>query len=290
MAVLTWDQTGQRFYETGVDHGVLYTPDAQGNYPTGVAWNGLVSVTEAPAGAESNKQYADNIVYVDLRSAEEFGATLEAFTYPDEWNQHDGNIVQDGIVIGQQPRKLFGMSYRSRLGNDVDGDDHSEKLHLMYGLTASPSERQYQTVNDSPELITFSWELSGVPVQVTGMRPTCLLVVPKKDVDATAYAQLEDLLYGTEGTDPQLPLPDTVLALFAGTATAVTATEPAFDQGTNTITIPSITGVTYYDDTAGGVEAPAGAYVITEDTFIRAAADPGYVLNPGDTDWFYTFV
>jgi hypothetical protein len=214
MAPLTWDQVGERTYETGVDHGVLYIPDETGVYDTGFAWNGLTTVTESPSGAESNAQYADNIKYLNLLSAEEFGGTIEAFTYPDEFGQCDGSAeVADGVLIGQQGRHVFGLCYRTRLGNDIEGTDHGYKLHLLYGLQASPSEKAYATINDSPEAITFSWEVSSTPVPVTGFKPTALLVVDSTKVDAAALSDLEDLLYGGASSQPKLPTPDEVIAL-----------------------------------------------------------------------------
>jgi hypothetical protein len=221
MPVLVWDQVGERLYETGVDHGVLYTPDAQGVYASGVAWNGLTSVSETPSGAESTAQYADNIKYLNLISAEEFGATIEAFTYPPEFNQHDGLVSpDDGLVVGQQPRKMFGLSYRTRLGNDVDGDEYGYKLHLVYGCIASPSEKAYNTINDSPEAITFSWEISTTPVPVTGHKPTSLIVVDSSVVDALGLTALETALYGDATTGvAHLPTPDEVIAMFPGVIT-----------------------------------------------------------------------
>jgi len=221
---LVWDQVGERTYETGVDHGVLYIPDESGVYGGGVAWNGLTTVTESPSGAESTAQYADNIKYLNLISAEEFGATIEAFTYPPEFNQFDGLAVPaDGIVLGQQPRKMFGLSYRSRKGNDVEGDEYGYKLHLVYGCIAAPSEKAYNTINDSPEAITFSWAVTTTPVPVTGYKPTALIVVDSSIVDGAALASLEDLLYGDPAT---LPAPDDVLDLFSsgGAALATGAT------------------------------------------------------------------
>jgi hypothetical protein len=219
MPVLEWDKTGERFYETGVDHGVLYIPDATGVYTTGVAWNGLTSVSETPTGAEATPTYADNIKYLNLISLEEFGATIEAYTYPDEFNQFDGlNMPEDGVFVGQQPRKIFGLSYRTRLGNDIEAEEYGYKLHLVYGCLAAPSEKAYNTINDSPEAITFSWEVTTTPVPVTGLKPTSLIVVDSSVVDATALGELEDLLYGTSGapgTVASLPLPDAVIALFA---------------------------------------------------------------------------
>lgn len=289
MSELVWDETGQRFYETGVDRGVLFMPNNQGAYTNGVAWNGLVSVTESPSGAEPNAQYADNIKYLNLYSAEEFSATLEAFTYPDEFAAYDGlGVPTPGVTIGQQARRSFGLCYRTKIGNDVDGEDHGYKLHLLYGCTASPSEKAYNTINDSPEAITFSWEISTVPVAVTGMKPTAVVTINSTEVDAGDLAALEQILYGDVGVDPALPLPDAIVTMFQGGVTVVTPAEPAFDQGTNTITIPSVTGVTYYiDDEA----VPAGAVVITEDTLVVARPNAGYVFAQGvDDDWLYTYV
>lgn len=290
MAQLIWDAVGERYYETGVDRGVLYIPDAQGVYNNGVAWNGLTSVTEAPSGAEPNAQYADNTKYLNLYSAEEFGATLEAFTYPDEFAQYDGLWSPEvGVNVGQQSRKSFGLSYRTRIGNDVDGDSFGYKLHLIYGCTASPSERSYSTINDSPEAITFSWELATLPVAVTGGSPTSLVTVDSTKVDASALTNLENFLYGTGGTDPSLPLPDDVIALFSGSVTEVTPQEPSFN-GTDTITIPTQTGVTYHDTTLGGIEVAGGAYVIASDTVIEARPTTGYVFpDVVDSDWLYVY-
>lgn len=221
MTVLTWDGTGEKIYETGVDHGVLYMPNESGVYDNGVAWNGLVTVTESPSGAEANKTYADNIVYGNLVSAEEFGATIEAYTYPDEFGDYDGTTSPSpGVVIGQQFRRTFGLSYRSLVGNDVEGTAFGYKLHLIYGLTATPSEKAYGTVNDSPEMITFSWEVTSVPTNVTDHRPTSIITIDSTKVDPDALAALEELLYGGVGTDPSLPTPDEVIALFEGTALA----------------------------------------------------------------------
>jgi hypothetical protein len=217
MPALVWDVVGDRFYETGVDHGVLYIPDATGVYATGVAWNGLTTVTESPSGAEATAQYADNIKYLNLISAEEFGATIEAFTYPEEWAQFDGLATPDpGVFVGQQSRKMFGLSYRTRVGNDIEGDDFAYKLHLVYGCIASPSEKAYNTINDSPEAITFSWEVTTTPVPVTGYKPTSLIVIDSGIADATGLAALESQLYGDVVETANLPLPDDVLALFPG--------------------------------------------------------------------------
>lgn len=229
MPKLTWDETGERFYETGVDHGVLYIPDDTGVYNKGVAWNGLTTVTESPSGAEPTAQYADNIKYLNMFSAEELAVTIEAFTYPDEFAQFDGLAVPTpGVSVAQQHRPTFGLSYRSRLGNDLQGDNFGYKLHLLYGCMASPSEKAYATVNDSPAAIAFSWSVSTNPVAVTDMKPTSLVTIKSTDVDPVALAAFEDILYG--GTaDPSLPLPDEVIAAFntaAATATGATSGTP----------------------------------------------------------------
>lgn len=217
MPPLVWDQVGERFYEVGVDHGVLYLPNESGVYDQGVAWNGLTTVTESPTGAEASPQYADNIKYLNLISAEEFGATIEAFTYPEEFGQCDGTALPaPGVAVGQQGRKMFGMSYRTRVGNDVDGTDHGYKLHLLYGLQAAPSEKAYATINDSPEAIAFSWEVTSTPVPVTDHKPTSLIVVDSTVVDAADLLALENLLYGNGATEAALPTPDAVIALFEG--------------------------------------------------------------------------
>lgn len=288
MAVLAWDKVGERFYETGVDRGVLYIPNAQGVYNTGYAWNGLVSVTESPSGAESNKQYADNQVYVNLISAEEFGATIEAFTYPEQFMQCDGTATPTaGVFVGQQSRKSFGLSYRTRVGNDVSGSDLGYKIHLVYGGMAAPTERAYTTINDSPEALTFSWELSTTPVAVAGLKNSAILTIDSTKVAAAKLTDLENILYGTAGADPRLPLPDEVIAIFATTLT-VTAqpAAPTYNATTDQITIPSITGVEYFID---GVKK-TGLVTITKDTVVTAAPAAGYKFPvPHDDDWFIAF-
>ena len=215
MAPLTWDQVGERLYETGVDHGVLYLPDDTGVYNAGFAWNGLTTVTESPSGAESSPQYADNIKYLNMVSAEEFGATIEAFTYPEEFGQCDGTALPSpGVAIGQQGRKMFGLSYRTRVGNDVDGTEFGYKLHLLYGCQAAPSEKAYATINDSPEAISFSWDVTSTPAPVTGHKPTSLIVIDSTIVDSADLTALEDLLYGKASVEAALPTPDAVIALF----------------------------------------------------------------------------
>lgn len=224
MTLLTWDGVGEKRFETGVDHGVLYMPNESGVYDNGVAWNGLTGVTQTPTGAEANKTYADNIVYGNLISAEEFGATVTAYTYPDEFAEFNGEvIVAPGVTIGQQPRRTFGFSYRSLVGDDIVGQAAGYKLHLVYGLTAAPSEKAYATVNDSPEMIEFSWEFTSVPVSVTGYAQTSVIEVDSTTTDPSALATLEGLLYGASG-DPQLPTPDEVIAIVGGSPTATNVT------------------------------------------------------------------
>ena len=213
MAKLVWDATGERFYETGVKNGVLYV-QKDGVYPKGVVWNGLTAVTESPSGAEATPLYADDIKYLNLMSTEEFGATIEAYTYPDEFAECDGSAeLAAGIMIGQQKRATFGMCYRTTIGNDVDGNAHGYKLHIIYGALAAPSERAYSTINDSPEAITFSWELSTTPVNVTGHQPTASITIDSTKVDAEKLAALEEVLYGGENTEARLPLPDEIAEL-----------------------------------------------------------------------------
>jgi hypothetical protein len=216
MAALVWDAIGDRYYETGVDRGVLYIPDVGGAYSTGVAWNGLTSVTESPTGAEATAQYADNIKYLNLLSAEEFAATIEAFTYPDEFAQFDGLATPEpGVMVGQQARRTFGLSYRTRIGNDLEGDDLGYKIHLVYGCQASPSEKAYNTVNDTPEAITFSWEVSTTPVPVTGLRPTSLITIDSRLVDPADLTAFELIIYGDTAIVPSLPMPDAVITALA---------------------------------------------------------------------------
>lgn len=224
--LITWDDTSKRLYETGVDHVVLYLQNQAGAYASGVAWNGVTAITESPSGAESNPLYADNIKYLDLRSAEEFGATIEAYTYPDEFGECDGTAeVATGVTIGQQNRKPFGLSYRTVLGNDTQKNDYGYKLHLIYGATASPSEKGYQTINDSPEAISFSWELSTTPVAVSGFKPTASLTLDSTKVGDENMAAIEAILYGTAATTgtnataevaARLPLPDEIISILTG--------------------------------------------------------------------------
>lgn len=216
MAKLVWDKTGDRLYETGVKNGVLYIPTA-GVYSKGVAWNGLTAVTESPSGAEATALYADDTKYLSLMSTEEFGATIEAYTYPDEFAACDGSAeLADGVMIGQQKRSIFGLCYKTTIGNDTEGNDHGYKLHIIYGALAKPSERAYATINDSPEAVTFSWEITTTPVNVTGAKPTASLVIDSTKADPSKLSALEDILYGKDGepgNEPRLPLPDEIKTL-----------------------------------------------------------------------------
>jgi len=217
MARIVWDAIGEHFYEVGVDQVVLYPVDNTGVYPTGVAWNGVTSISESPSGADANKQWADNLNYLTLYGAEEFGATIEAFTYPDEFADCDGSAtLVPGVTIGQQPRKGFGLAYRTKVGNDTVGQDLAYKLHLIYGCRAAPSERGYESINDSPEPITFSWELTTTPVAVAGHNPTASLTIDSRDFTTEAakakLKQFEDILYGSENAEARLPLPDEVIS------------------------------------------------------------------------------
>jgi len=292
MTKLAWDKVGERLYETGVDHGVLYIPNSLGVYNTGFSWNGLTTVTESPSGAEATATYADNIKYLTLVSVEEFGGTVEAYTYPPEFAQCDGTADYEGIGVGQQPRKHFGLCYRTRLGNDLAGTDYGYKLHLVYGALAAPSEKPFASINDTPEAITFSWEFSTTPVEVgtvggTEFKPTATLVIPSTGVDADALATLEDLLYGTVGTDPSLPLPAAVLGLFTGTIVVATPTSPTFNSTTHVITIPTVTGVIYMING----EVVTGTVTIAVDTVVNAVPAAGYKFPAvTDSDWFFDFV
>ena len=218
MSKLVWDTTGERYYETGVKNGVLYVQTG-GTYPKGVAWNGLTAVTESPSGAEATALYADDIKYLNLMSNEEFGATIEAYTYPDEFAACDGSAaLVDGVMLGQQNRSTFGLCYRTSLGNDTEGSDYGYKLHLIYGCLAAPSEKAYATINDSPEAITFSWEVSTTPVEVTGHKPTSCITIDSTKVEPAKLAALEKVLYGDTEIEARLPLPDEIASIMSQAA------------------------------------------------------------------------
>jgi len=292
MTALSWDQVGERTFETGVDHGVLYLPDeVSGDYDTAFPWNGLTTVTESPSGAEGNAQYADNIKYLNLISAEEFGATVEAFTYPDEFAQCDGTALPaPGVAVGQQGRRVFGLCYRTRLGNDLLGTDYGYKLHLIYGAQAAPSEKAYATINDSPEAIAFSWEVTTtpVPVGVGDIKPTAQMVIDSTKVDEADLTTLEEILFGTVGDDPRLPMPGEVIAIFTGATTdvnmALGANQPTFVAGTGVVTLPAVTGVTWEIDGEAVANGAQPALASGESSHVQATANPGYNVV-GDEEW-----
>lgn len=299
MTRILWDQIGERQYETGVDHGVLYRISNLGVYDTGYAWNGLTTVTESPSGAESNPQYADNIKYVDILSAEQFGATIEALMYPVQFEECDGSARVNGVSVGQQGRKPFGLSYRTLKGNDTQGTAYGYKLHLVYGATAAPSEKANTTVNDSPEAITFSWELSTTPVPVGTIngvewKPTATLTIDSTTVDADDLAALELILYGSPGVDPRLPLPSEVLALFAaGALTPVNlnlaANTPTFVSGTGVITLPTVTGIQWKVNGVNKAPGAQPALSTGESATVTGHPTAGYTLAAGsDDDWSFT--
>lgn len=289
MTQLVWDDSGNKRYETGVDHGVLYplNPDT-GLYDTGFAWNGLTAVNEKPDGAAPNPTYADNLKYSNLLSLETFGGTITAYTYPDEFGACDGTDAPSaGLQVGQQPRQTFGLSYRTKVGNDLNSDA-GFKIHLVYGALAAPSEKDFATINDSPASVEFSWDFTTTPVNVTDLQPTSLIVIDSTVVDSDSLGNLTDLLYGVSGA-PELPTPDYVIGLFSGDVTAIDLTAPTFD-GAHTITIPTETGVTYYVD---GVVHAGGSQLLTtgQKKVVTARASVNYVFNkPYVTEWLFTFV
>jgi len=290
MTKLLWDQPGEHRFETGVDQGVLYIP-TNGVYSIGYAWNGLTALTESPSGAEASAVYANNKKYLNLISAEEFGATLEAFTYPDAFIPCDGGAApSQGVTIGQQPRKEFGLAYRTKVGTDAN-PELGYKLHMVYGCLAAPSERAYATVNDTPEAMPLSWEISTTPVNITGYKPTAILTIDSTKVTAANLLALENALYGTVGTDPRLPLPDEVVGMFAGGIVNATPTMPTFVSATGVITIPAITGVIYKraDTNATVVGTTTIAGTTGANLIIYAIPAAGYQFPAGvDDDWLFT--
>jgi hypothetical protein len=294
MTKLSWDDSGQHTYETGVSQGVLYQIDETGAYTNGVCWNGLTTVTEKPAGADSTKQYADNIVYLNMIAAETFGGTIEAFTYPIEFEQNDGTASPvAGVTVGQQPRKPFGFCFKSLKGNDTEGNSYGYKLHLIWNALAAPSEKAYATVNDSPEPIGFSWDVSTTPVAVgtvlsVDYAPTSQMTIDSTKVDPAKLATLEGYLYGTVSDDPTLPSPAAVITIMASTLTTATPAAPTYSSSTDLITIPSTTGVLYYID---GVLVPAGDFgPITSDKLVKAKPAVGYKFSAEQqTQWGIIF-
>lgn len=285
MSEIKWDKIGERYYETGVDHGVLYLPDANGDYVDGVPWNGLVTVTESPSGAEASPQYADNIKYLNLVSAEDFSGTIEAFYSPKEFDQCDGTATPfAGVSVGQQSRRPFGLSYRNLIGNDLQGTDFGEKIHLVYGALAKPSEKARGTVNDSPEAVTFSWEFTTTPIDVPGLKPSAHIWFDSTEVDEAGFAALKEALYGTAGQDPRLPSPAEVFGFFEGAVTVVNPTKPT--QAGNVVTIPVVAGVVYKIDG----KVVSGAVNITKDVIVTAQPTKGYQFPPAtDADWGFQF-
>ena len=285
MAKLIWNEAGRRFFETGVDQGVLYV-QVDGAYPNGVVWNGLTAVTESPGGAELTDLWADNIKYASLRAAETFSGTIEAYTYPDEFMECDGSAeLTSGVVIGQQSRKPFGLSYRTKIGSDTDTDMTGYKIHIVYGATASPSEKAYSTINESPDAMTFSWEIATTPVAVAGYKPTATITIDSSKVDSTKLADLELVLYGDDDSAPRLPLPDEVASLMLGTSVA--PTDPTFVASTGVLTIPTKAGVVYYVNgalaTAGPMPALNGGVAVT----VTAAPATGYYFPAGTNKTWY---
>jgi hypothetical protein len=294
MTKIDWDGTGDRTYETGVSQGVLYQLDNTGAYVSGVAWNGLTTVTEKPGGADSNPQYADNIKYLNLLATETFGATIEAYTYPIEFEQNDGSAAPTpGVTVGQQPRKPFGFCFKSLKGNDTEGNAHGYKLHLIWNALAAPSEKAYATVNDSPSPIGFSWDVSTTPTSVGTVlgvpyAPTASMTIDSTEVDPAKLATLEDYLYGTVSDDPTMPSPAQVITIMASTLTSATPTAPTYSSSTDLITIPTVTGVEYYID---GVLVPPGDFgPITSNKLVKARPATGYKFPAEQQDeWGITY-
>lgn len=295
MTALTWSAAVDRKFETGVDRGVLYRADVSGDFTTGYAWNGLTGVTESPTGAEATPQYADNMKYLNLMSLEEFAGTIEAFTYPDAFAECDGSAQPEtGVYVGQQDRAVFGFCYRTRIGNAVDSNA-GYKLHLVWNAKAAPSEKAYATINDSPEAVPFSWEIWTTPIpfdadgDYSTLQPTSYVCIDSTKVAPADLAELEDFLYGTIGSDPSLPTPEAVLAIFAGALTLATLPASiAYNSSTDIVTIPTTTGVIYKVD---GVTVPSGSYgPIVADVLVTAIPDVGYYFAPTDqSEWQIVF-
>lgn len=284
MTKLEWDKTGERRYETGVSHGVLFVQSNVGTYPAGVAWNGLTAVTESPSGAESNKQYADNQVYVNLQSAEEWGGTIEAFTAPDAFDQCDGSAeVLPGVKIGQQTRKPFGFCYETLIGTDTEGTDAGKKIHVVWNALAAPSEKAYQTVNESPEAMALSWEVSTTATEVPGYKPSATMTIDSTKISAGKMQRIEDALYGTLALSSHLPLPAEIITILEEDEEVI-PTAPTLVG--NAVTIPTQIGVVYSIDAT----PVTGIYTLTADETVTAAATEGYILAVGATaSWAFTY-
>ena len=286
MSKLVWDVVGEREYETGVNKGVLY-PQVSGQYPKGYAWNGLTGVTESPSGAEATAIWADNMKYLNLRSIEEFGGTITAYTCPVEFYACDGSDeIATGVVVGQQTRQAFGMCYRTNVGNDTDGDDHGYKLHLIYGATVTPSERAYATINDSPEAIELSWTFDTVPVNVTGFKPTALITIDSTKCSASKLATLEEKLYGTTADDPYLPLPDEVITIMGGAVapviTSVTMTNVTLNPSTWSSSTTTYTGTTTSTSTTITATGTTGATIAIKNGTSDVTNGGSATLTTGD--------
>lgn len=286
MSKIIWDATGEHKYETGVSKGVLYLPDEGGAYTTGFGWNGLTKVTEKPTGAAPTPMYADNRKYLNLLSTEMWAGTLEAYTYPDQFGVCDGTAEPEaGVAIGQQPRTSFGFSYVTQIGNELVGSIAGTKTHLVYNALAAPSEKDYESISDTPSAISFSWELSTTAVDVPGYQPTSTITIDSTKVDPDALATLQAFLYGTDADSPTLPTPAAVLAIFAGTVTTVTPTAPTL--ATHALTIPTVTGVTYFIEG----EPVTGVITITATVLVTATPNVGYQFPPLVVpEWEFVYV
>lgn len=293
MSKLEWDKVGERFYETGVSNGVLYIPSITGQYTQGYAWNGLTGVTSSPSGAESSKQYADNIAYLNLTSAEDYGATIEAFQSPAAFDQCDGTAVPiPGILVGQQRRKTFGFSWQSLIGNDIEGQDHAYKIHVIYGAQATPSEKAYTTVNESPEAATLSWTVTTTPAPISPaivlegreLKPTAYLAFDSRHFSTAKMQALKDVLYGTASTQPRLPTPYELITLMSTDVAEVTPTAPTFDDTDNTVSLPATPGVVY---TING-QPVEGDVVLDKSAVVYAVPALGYRFpEVTQTQWAY---
>lgn len=294
MSTLEWNKTGERFFETGVSNGVLYPLSNLGRYDRGYAWNGLTAVNDSPSGAENTKEYADNIPYLNMTSAEELDGTIEAFQSPREFDQCDGTATPfPGIGVGQQRRRAFGFSYQTLIGNDLDGQDHGYKIHVIYGAMAAPSERSNATVNDSPEAMTLSWEFNTTPVAITpeivvngrALRPTAKLTFSSLDFAPEKMTALKEVLYGTASTDARLPLPHELITMMSGTITEVTPTAPTYEDLTKTLTIPNTAGVVYI---VRGNPMDAGDVVLDSSVVVTAIPSIGYRFpDVTPTQWVF---